>query len=277
MRARVFAAREITLGGYDFSPAMKHFIVLVGIVATSSIAAAEKKPYTLADLKTLVSQKSFKEAVAHLDDVAPSDRTADWQAVAADAAAGYIASLSNDNLVTKVLEIERLDGAYPTILKSTKYTKVRGEIGLKAYKGCFENSYWIDECLDHAYKFVDADSGNADLAFKMGKLVRLNAKHWASLRYFKLAIGTKGSKAMCADEDVKLAVLSGLALPDSYDALPIAKDVAQGACWENLKKPIIEAFDADSENGYVRTNACGFLKTKKALSATQAKTCKETK
>ena len=82
---------------------------------------------------------------------------------------------------------------------------------------------------------------------------------------------------MCADEDIKLAVLSGLALPSSYDALPIAKEVAQGPCWENLKKPIVDAFDEDSENGYVRTNACSFLKAKKALSAEQAKTCKSEK
>jgi hypothetical protein len=256
---------------------MKHIGLLLAVLVTTTIASAEKKAYTLADLKTLVSQKSYKEAVDHLSDVAPSERKADWEAVAVDAVAGYIGGLSNDNLVTKVLEIERVDGAYPVILKSAKYTKVRGEIGLKAYKGCFENSYWIDECLDHAYKFVDADAGNSDLAFKMGKLVRLNAKHWAALRYFKLALKGKGSKTMCGDEDVKLAVLSGLALPDSYDALPIAKEVAQGACWDNLKKPIVDAFNEDSENGYVRTNACGFLKAKKALSAEQAKTCKDSK
>lgn len=253
---------------------MKH-IALVGILAAATPVLAEKKPYSLADLKSLVSQKSFKEAVEHLGDVPPSERTADWQTVAADAAAGYIGGLSNDNLVTKVLEIEKVDGEYPTILKSPKYTKVRGEVGLKAYQGCFENSYWIDECLDHAYKFIDADAANTELAFKMGKLVRVNAKHWASLRYFQKALAGKDAKKYCADEDVKLAVLSGLALPASYDALPIAKDVAQGACWDNLKKPIVEAFNADSENGYVRTNACGFLKTKKALSADQAKTCKD--
>ena len=256
---------------------MKHFIVLVGVLTMSSLAVAETKPYTLADLKALVAQKSFKEAVDHLGDVAPAERNADWQTVAADAATGYIGGLSNDNLVTKVVEIERVDAAYPTILKSPKYTKVRAEIGLTAYKGCFENSYWIEECLDHAYKFIEADTDNTDLAYKMGKLVRRNAKHWASLRYFKKALAAKHTKAMCADEDIKLAVLSGLGLPTSYDALPLAKEVAQGVCWENLKKPILDAFKEDSENGYIRTNACSFLKAKKALTADQAKSCKSDK
>ena len=253
---------------------MKHFIAVVGVVAAASMAAAEKKPYSLADLKALVAQKSFKEAVAHLADVAPAERTAEWRTVAADAAAGYIASLSNDNLVTKVLEIEKIDAAYPAILKSAKYTKVRGEVGLDAYKRCFANNYWIDECLDHAYKFITADAGNTKLAFAMAKLVRLNAKHWAALRYFKVALAGKDAKTMCGDKDIKLAVLSGLALPDSYDALPIAKEIAGGACWTSLKKPIVAAFDEDSENGYVRQNACGLLKAKKALTAEQARTCK---
>lgn len=256
---------------------MKHVALALGILASSSLALAEAKPYTLADLEALVAQKSFKEAVDHLGDVAPSERTARWQAVAADAAAGYIGGLSNDNLVTKVLEIERVDAAFPTILKSAKYTKVRAEVGLTAYKGCFANTYWIDECLDHAYKFIEADAANTALAFQMGKLVRLNAKHWAALRYFKRALTAKTAKAMCADEDIELAVLSGLALPASYDAMPIAVEIAKGACWANLRKPIVEAFDADSENGYIRTNACELLKAKKALTAAQAKTCKSDK
>lgn len=255
---------------------MKHIALALGVLASSSLALAEPKPYTLADLKALVSQKSYKEAVDHLGDVSPSERTADWQAVAADAAAGYIGGLSNDNLVTKVLEIERVDAAYPTILKAPKYTKVRAEVGLTAYKGCFANSYWIEECLDHAYKFIEADAGNTDLAFKMGKLVRVNAKHWASLRYFKKALTAKNPKAMCADEDIALAVISGLGLPDSYDALPLAKEVAQGPCWDNVKKPILEAFK-DESNSYLRRNACAFLTAKKALTAEQAKSCKAEK
>jgi hypothetical protein len=41
-----------------------------------------------------------------------SERNADWLDTAATAAGGYLASLSNDNLVKKVLAIEALDEGF---------------------------------------------------------------------------------------------------------------------------------------------------------------------
>ncbi|MEJ7596896.1 MAG: hypothetical protein WKG01_03205 [Kofleriaceae bacterium] len=240
----------------------------------TSVATADKKPYTLADLKELVSQKSFKEAVEHLNDVAPSERKAEWLDTAATAGAGYIAGLSNDNMVTKVIAIEQLDADVAPILKVAKYTKVRAEIGLKAYDACLQNNHWADECVEHAIKFVETDASNVDLALRMAKIVRKNAKSWAALPFFKRALAGKPSAAACKDADLSLAVISGLALPKDYDRAADARTIAGGACWDHLKKPILAAFDEDSENGYVRQNSCDLLKAKKALGAEQARTCK---
>ena len=253
---------------------MKHAIALATIVAVTGTATADKKPYALADLKALVSQKSFKEAVEHLNDVPPSERKADWLDTAAAAGAGYIAGLSNDNMVTKVIAIEQLDADVAPILKVAKYTKVRAEVGLKAYEACLQNNHWADECIQHGIKFVEADASNADLALKMAKVVRKNAKSWAALPFFKLAIAGKPSAAACKDADLALAVTSGLALPKDYDRAGDARTIAAGACWDHLKKPILAAFVEDSENGYVRQNSCDLLKAKKALGAEQARTCK---
>ena len=253
---------------------MKQAIALATILAMTGIATADKKPYTLADLKALVSQKSFKEAVEHLNDVPPSERKADWLDTAAAAGAGYIAGLSNDNMVTKVIAIEQLDADVAPILKVAKYTKVRAEVGLKAYDACLQNNHWADECIQHAIKFVEADASNADLALKMAKVVRKNAKSWAALPFFKLAIAGKPSAAACKDGDLALAVTSGLALPKDYDRAADARTIAAGTCWDHLKKPILAAFADDSENGYVRQNSCDLLKAKKALGAEQARTCK---
>jgi len=257
---------------------MKQAIALAAATAVAMISisatAEDKKPYTLADLKTLVSQNSFKEAVEHLNDVPPSERTAPWLEVATAAGTGYISGLSNDNLVTKVLTIEQLDADVPPLLKVAKYTKVRAEVGLKAYDACLQNSYWTDECLQHAIKFVEADGSNTDLALKMAKLVRKNAKSWAALPFFKKALAGKPSAAACKDSDLALAVTSGLALPKDYDRAADARAIAPGPCWDHLKKPILEAFNEDSENGYVRQNSCDFLKAKKALGAEQARSCK---
>jgi hypothetical protein len=253
---------------------MKQLITLLAVVVmVSSAARADDKKYTLADLKALVASKSYQEAVVHLGDISPSERSAAWLDIAAEAASGYLAGLSNDDLVTKVLSIEEIDGRYPQLLKSAKYTKVRADIGLKGYEACFAASYTLEECLQHAMKFIDADGGNADLAFRMSKLVRKSGNAYNAVPYFKKALAGKPSAAMCKDEDVKLAVVAGLGLPTDYDGAKGAREISVGACWDALKKPIIEAFIAEP-SGYTHDNGCAVLKAKSALTADQAKTCK---
>jgi hypothetical protein len=252
---------------------MKHLYAVVALCAVSSVANAEKKPYSLADLKSLVAQKSYKEAVAHLSDVAPAERKDEWLTIAADAASGYIASLSNDDAIVKIIEIERVDGEFPALLKSPKYTKARTDVGPPAFARCFANG-WYEECRDHAWKFVSADPTNGDLGFAMGKVVRRGtSSYWVTLRFFKPAFTAKPAKARCTDDDVQMSVLAGFGVSADNDALPIAKDIAS-ACWDHVRKPLVEAFDADAPDGRVRANACGLLKAKKALNAAQLKTCK---
>lgn len=254
---------------------MKQIIALavLGALAASGSARADDKKYTLADLRSLVAQRSYSEAISHLGDIGPSERNADWLDTAATAAGGYLASLSNDNLVTKVLAIEELDERFPPLLKSAKYTRPRAEIGLKAYTACFENDYATQECFEHALKFVDADPANSELAFKMGKIVRKNAFHYVAIPYFKRALAGKGG-AMCKDDDLSLAVVSGLGLPKGDDKAADARAIAAGACFADLKKAILAAFTEETAGGSVHDNACDLLNAKKALTADQAKTCK---
>src|SRR5271156_39505 len=77
--------------GYSFL--MKLAIAVLIALGGTRLAHADDKKYTMADLKALVTQQSYREAVQHLDDVAPSERNADWQEVAGTAAAGFVASL----------------------------------------------------------------------------------------------------------------------------------------------------------------------------------------
>ena len=63
-------------------------LVVVVIMVLASVAHADDKKYTLADLKALVGQSAFKEAFQHLGDISPSQRTAEWVDLAA-AASGW--------------------------------------------------------------------------------------------------------------------------------------------------------------------------------------------
>ena len=252
---------------------MKHQLAFIAILAvTASAASADNKKYTLADLKALVSQKSFKEAVEHLQDVSPSERTGEWNTIAADAAGGMIASMSNDDLAAKVLTIEQVEKDFPGVLTSPKYRATREEVGMKAYTECFRQDYLTEECMKHALKFVDGDPTNTGLALKMGKLVRLNANHYVAVPYMKRAVANKANAAACKDDDLKLAVVAGLGLPEEYEGAVDSRALASGPCWDALRKPIVDEFDKEA-SGYFIKNSCMFLAGKRVLSIEQQKKC----
>jgi hypothetical protein len=236
---------------------MKQAIAFVGVALLATSAHADKdKSYSLDDLKSLVSSKSYKEAVEHLGDIAPSQRNADWLAVATDAATGYVSGMTNDHLVEQ-------------LMKSPKYQKARADIGLKGYEACFKASYDLDECIKHAMKFIEGDAGNADLALRMSKLVRMNGNAYNALPFFKKALSAKATATVCKDKDLEMAVVAGIGLPPDYDNFKIAKDIASATCWEQLKKPVVDAVGAES-SGYTHDNGCTILKAK----GTTAKGCK---
>jgi hypothetical protein len=267
---------------------MRKQLLACALLAITTTASADDKKYTLADLKALVSQKSFKEAVAHLGDIAPTERNADWQALAADAATGYVTGLSNDDYGAKIGAIEQLDEAFPMILKSPKYTKVRAEIGLTGFAKCFgqDSGYWwrsnasFEVCRDHLVKFVDADAGNPDLTLRAAKLFRREVSpHSAAAGFFKKAITAAGKNAgaVCKDEDLKLVVVSGFNAPKDWDQNKIVHDIVVNTCWNEFKSVVLDEYKKAGETSSERRNTCAILKAKSSLSADQTRACEKAK
>jgi hypothetical protein len=250
----------------------KLLVSMVGILAASTALADSKdskdskKAYTLGDLKALVAQKAYEEAVEHLGDLVPSERTAEWLDVAATAAAGFVAQLPAEQIVYGIEAVER---AYPQVLTSAKYTKQRGELGLRGYARLLDRAGGGG--LEQAMRFLDGEPANAGLALGMGKVVvRAFSSKYAAAPFFGRAVAGKAPGA-CKDEDLKTALVSALGLPSDYDGAAAARAIAD-ACWSEQKKTILdEAAKADS--GYVLANTCEILKAKKALTARQTRIC----
>jgi hypothetical protein len=254
---------------------MRHLVALAGALALSSSAVADEPRYSLADLKALVSQRSYGEAVQHLSDIAPRERNADWLAVAVDAASGYV-GLGGDP-AAKALEIEDLDTRYPQLLTSPKYTKVRAEVGLRGYETCFAKRASLDACIERATRFLDADARNTDLAFQMAKALRRNSNAYASVLFFKRAVAGSGSAAMCKDDALRSAVLAGLGLPKAQELASDARSIASGPCFDQLKPEILKGLDAEVPGGPLHVNTCEFMKAKRALDASQLRSCDKKK
>jgi hypothetical protein len=255
---------------------MKLLLSIVGILAASTAFADtdKAKPYTLAELKTLVSQKAYEEAVGHLGDLSPSERNADWLDVAATASAGLLSQLPVDQIV---YAIDAIDRAYPQVLTSAKYTKVRAEQGIKSYARC------LDEvgasCLEQANRFLDGDPSNTDLALKMGKAaMRAFSSKYTAAPFFKRAVSGKSPSAACKDDDLKTSMISAFGVPRSYDSAVAGRSIAD-LCWNEQKKTVIDQFNeaVKSDSSYVRANTCEILKAKQALTADQTRICAKDK
>ncbi len=255
---------------------MKLLISLVGILAASTAALADTKarPYTLADLKILVSQKAYEEAVGHLGDVPPSERSAEWIDVAATAAAGYLVQLPTEQIMHA---IDTIDRGFPQVLTVAKYTKVRGEQGLRSYARCLQSAEAA--CLEAAMRFLQFDPANTDLALQMGKVVmRSFSSKYTAAPYFQRAVSGKAPAAACRDEDLKTSMVSAFSLRKSYDAAIAARAIAS-VCWSEHKKTVVDHFNVavKSNDSYVRANTCEILKAKQALSADQTRICAKDK
>lgn len=257
---------------------MKLTLTLAAVLGLSVVAHADddSKKYTLADLKSLVGQKAYKEAFVHLGDISPSQRNADWLDVGGAAAGGVLGLVPADDGST-IEMIDQIDRDYPQLLKSPKYSKPRAELGYKGLKGCFDQtggywgSYGLENCVKIGLRFVDNAPDDRATALKIAKLARRNMTAYYAVPFFKRALGAKDNKAACKDEDMKLAVLAGLGLPPDYDNAKEAKTIASGACWAELKGPMVKALEG--ETGYLRDNLCELLTSKKALTAAQANIC----
>lgn len=251
------------------------------LFATSSIADADEKskPYTMADLKALVAQKAYQEAIVHLTDIAPAERNAEWVDLGATAAGGFLAGLKGDKLHDGLMIIEMIDGALPAIAKSPKYTKPRATVGLKAITTCFDSQSWggADHCVEAAIKLVDGDPTNHELALGVAKEARRGMTAHAAAQFYKRAFASAGNAtgAICKSEDFQLVITSGLGLPSDYDNAKVVRELLGGACWGELSKRLFSDFDKAGETSYERRNMCKLFRDKKALTKTHEHACRK--
>ena len=239
--------------------------------AVSTSAFADDKKYTIADLKALVGQKSFKEAYLHLGDIAPGARNADWIDVGAAAAGGFLGQIEGEDAAIGV--IDEIDREYPTLVKNAKYAKPRAEQGYKSLESCFGNSYGVDQCVKIAMRFIEV-GGDKALTLKVSKLARRSMNAYGAVPFFEKAIAA--DKSACKDEDAKLAVLAGLGLPEDYDNAKKAKTLMT-TCFADMKDDVLKAFEADSNGGYTQRASCEILTKNKMLSSLQQKVCSKKK
>ena len=233
-------------------------LLLVPSLSVSSLAAKEPV-YSMADLTALESRGSYEELLAHVEDVPPSARGADWDGLLVRGATGYIAQLSASSASYDAFwTTEALVQRYPSLRASAPFMTKRAEVGKTALDRCFQRSDIGQGCLDNARDFIAVVPADRDLAAAVGRIVRLHQNHYAAVPFFRAAVtGTTGS-AVCSDPGLKLAVMAGLGLEPENDLARQAREVAV-TCYGALRSDIHTATFATST--YTKANASAVVKT----------------
>lgn len=238
--------------------------------APGGFSAAKKargdNPFSMADLKALEAKGQWRELVMHLDDVPPAKRDAAWEALLNKAAPEFMAqSAKEKDAFEGFYMASHLVDKHPQLTKNKAFMEKRLEVSKTAFKECFAQSYRGERCLKAAQEFVSTGENNPDSAFAIAKVVRLGQNANVAIPFFQKGIeGRKAGDALCADDDLKLSVLSALALPSDYDNAKVGRAVASGVCFDKLR-PAIEGEFKDSSTGYYAENACSVLKAKGTL------------
>lgn len=213
--------------------------------------------YTLADLEVLVAERSYEEAVAHLGDVAPAQRTPRWTEVAASATAGLLGTLSEE---AKLPAIDAIDRTYPQLKKVAKYAQARAAHGVIGLASCYR-AWRPSACSQLGSRLADDRAVTIEVA-------RTVANHDAdlSVTLFKRVL----DKTLCRDEALSTATLRVISqTAPAVDARAIVQ-----TCWDDVKAKLVDAFDHAGKGSYLYKNTCDLLEAKGALSSLQLKRCR---
>ena len=251
-------------------------VLLLLIVGAARPGLAADQAYSIKDLRALADQGAWSELASHLEDVRPADRGPEWNTLLDQTATGLLEEGSqSQDAYAALSNSEAMLKRFPKLKASKPFMAKRAEVGMKAFGVCFQESYGADQCLQDLTSFVRNDADNLDLAYRAGKLARLNLKHWAAAPFFASALIKPGGERRCDDEDVKLAVISGLSLPATgYERFFGASvKLASQLCWQELKAPLADQIASNGE--YFRDNTCGVFKTNKAIEGEVANVCRK--
>jgi hypothetical protein len=229
----------------------------LAVLVTSAAIADTDKKYSIADLKALVDQRAWAEAVAHLADISPSERKVDWQELAGKAAVGFVGS--GKGALDKLGYMVELEEQFPSLLKNAKYTALRAEVAPDGFADCFAKRHGTKMCFEYAVKFVDADPTNGKLALSIAKIARRGMHAGDSIPLFKRAAAANKPDVLCKDPDLAEAIASAF---DWYgrDPAPDARELAK-TCWSDVRKGVLKD-SHDFTRGDYKKNACEVMRAK---------------
>lgn len=235
-----------------------------GATAMFGVLASADRRYSMSDLQALQRKGQHEELLQHVEDVPPSGRGKDWDALLVKSATALLEKYSKDDENSHwghFALAESFVQRYPQLAEQKKFMTKRANIGKNVIARCFEQSYAGEECLSLARDFIGVQGTDPEAVLAIAKTVRGKQNSDVAVPFFLTALEV-GKDSACGDNDLALATTAGLALPPDYDRAAGAREIAQNKCFEQLQGPIVDTLKAGNAGSYFTANACTVLRAK---------------
>lgn len=236
--------------------------LLAVLVALPAWAGA---PATMDDLQALATSGAWSELLERAEDVPAAKRSQLWKDLVTSAAT---AAVQVDDSRAAALAAR-----YPFLSANAAFAKAHGEAALNAYEKCLRaDRVGLDVVLDCEGGLRKAvPNAKPELLAQAAKVLRRQYNPAAAVDLYARAVA--GSKDVCADAGLQESVLAALELPSDTPRAKTGRALAFETCWAALAPAVKSAMVHASS--YLRANACGPLRAKKALTEMQDELCRD--
>lgn len=222
-------------------------------------------PANMDDLQAMAASGAWSELLERAEDVPAAKRSPLWKELVASAATAVVQA--DDSRAAA------LASRYPFLTGNAAFAKTQGQAALTAFEKCLRvEREGRDVLLDCEGGFRKAaPNAKPELLVQAAKVLRRQFNPAASVDLFAQAAA--GSKDVCTDPGLQESTLAALELPADAPRAKTGRTLAFETCWPALGAAVKSAMVHAST--YLRANACGPLRAKKALTELQDELCRE--
>jgi hypothetical protein len=250
--------------------------VVGGLLLSLVARAGATEGYSIEDLEALAGRGGWLELAEHAGDIPPARRNQQWQGLLQRTELALLDSAEKQEAPLDRLRLcETLIERFPELSRSREVMARRAEVGPKVFARCMQAA--AEDCLRGLATFVGRDERNPDLAARAGKVAR-RAGNAAALPFFAHAVAAETApgprQALCADEDLGIAVLHGLGLSPSAagELVASSRSIAQ-TCISALAPALREELQRKTAPDYASEAICALLRPRNAIPAEARKVC----
>jgi uncharacterized caspase-like protein len=245
-----------------------------GDTQVAAAAAPAPAAITFDDLDALAAGQNWAELHDRLTEINPAARNAHWNELVEQAALGELAvqTAPGGSSQERFAALERYYPKFPSLAKSEKFLSMRTQVGIEAFKGCFNEGRQEMKCRNDLERFVRAAPASAELALKSAHLIGRAFNRQAAPIFYEVGVDLPGGQAICTDPDLRTDLVRALSVPPDYREAKSAVAVAQ-KCWDSVSQPIAAEVARETSSSYYMANACPILIQHNALKNLLEKRC----